>query len=280
MTSASSTGPAYAPHQAAVRPWSTAALAAAVKFWFVATVAGQMVFAAYIAALYGGATVRGDLHGWNAVMPHGYTPGHTAGNVAIGVHLLLAFVIMLSGALQLVPQARARTPALHRWNGRVYLGGAVVAALTGLYMVWFRGTVGDMGQHIGTSLNAVLILGFAGMALRCALQRDFGAHSRWALRLFLAVGGVWFFRVGLMFWIAVNGGPAGFDPATFTGPFLSFLAYAQYLLPLAVLELYLRCRAHGGVAAHAGMALTLVALTLAMCVGIAVATMGMWLPRM
>jgi hypothetical protein len=280
MTAALPASTAFPLSTSAVQRWSTTALGAAVKWWFVTLVTGQLIFAAYIAALYGGATVRGDLAGWNAVMPHGYVPGDRAGNLAIGVHLLLAFAIMLSGALQLVPQVRARAPALHRWNGRFYLAGAVVAALTGLYMVWFRGAVGDRLQHIGISLNALLILLFAVMALRRALQRDFAAHGRWALRLFLAVGGVWFFRVGLMFWLAVNGGPAGFDPKTFTGPFLSFLAFAQYLLPLAALELHLRARAHGGVAAHFGMAMTLALLTLSMTIGIGVATMGMWLPRM
>ena len=147
-------------------------------------------------------------------------------------------------------------------------------------MVWFRGAVGDMVQHLAISLNAVLVVACAGMTLRRALSRDFAAHRRWALRLFLCVSGVWFFRVGLMFWLAVNGGPAGFDINTFTGPFLSILAFAQYLLPLTVLELYLRSGAGGGAVARGATALLLVALTAAMAVGIAVATMGMWWPRM
>ena len=49
--------------------------------------------------------------------------------------------------------------------------------------------------------------------------------------------GVWFFRVGLMLWVVVNQGPAGFDTETFRGPFLTFLSLAQSLLPLAILEL-------------------------------------------
>lgn len=276
MTSASST--IYAPARQRLPAWSATALASASVFWFVATVIGQSIFAIYILALYGGSAVRGNFKGWNQVMTHGHVPGDTAGNLVTGIHLLLALVIMLGGALQLLPQLRRRAPVFHRWNGRVYLTGAVVAALSGLYMVWWRGAVGDMVQHLGTSLNAVLVLLFAGMALWRALQRDFAAHSRWALRLFLAVSGVWFFRVGLMFWIAIHGGPAGFNPDTFTGPSLSFLAYAQYLLPLAVLQLYLLCRAHGGAATRFGMAALLVLCTLAMSMGIFVATMGMWLP--
>lgn len=266
-------------HLAPSRHGAATALSAAATFWFLATVIGQLVFAAYIVVLYGGRAARGNFQGWNAVMSHGHVPGDGAGNLATGIHLLLAASIMLGGALQLVPQLRRIAPRVHHWNGRVYLAGAVLAALSGIYMLWWRGAVGDVVQHIGTSLNALLVLLFAGLALRSALQRDIAAHRRWALRLFVTVSGVWFFRVGLMFWLAVNGGPAGFDPATFTGPFLSFLAYAQYLLPLALLEGYLRSRDGGSAVARWTMAALLASMTVVMSAGIAVASMGMWLPR-
>jgi hypothetical protein len=278
MTAATSPGAAM-PRAFDCQAWARTALKASVAFWYLATVIGQVIFVAYVLAVYGGAVVAGDLAGWNKVMPHGYVPGDSAGNVAIGVHLLMAAVIMLGGALQLLPALRARAPRFHRWNGRIYLAGAAFASVSGLYMIWFRGTVGDVSQHIGTSVNALLILAFAAMALKRALGRDFAAHRRWALRLFLSVSGVWFFRVGLMFWIAVNGGPAGFDPKTFTGPFLTFLAFGQYLVPLGVLQLYLACRERG-TGVRLGMAVLLFILTLGICAGVAVATMGMWLPRM
>lgn len=255
------------------------ALTFSTSAWFAVTVLGQLIFVAYILLVYGGAVVQGDLVGWNKVMPRGYVAGDTMRNIAIGVHLLLAAVIMFGGALQLIPAVRARAPRFHRWNGRVYITGAVVASLTGLYMVWSRGTVGDLVQHIGTSLNGAATIGCAALAVRFAMARNFAAHRRWAMRLFLCVSGVWFFRVGLMFWIAAHGGPVGFDPNTFKGPFLSFLAYAQFLLPLAVLELYLLTRERASAALHVGMAALLLALTGATAVGVAVATMGLWLPN-
>ena len=134
-------------------------------------------------------------------------------------------------------------------------------------------------QHTGTSLNALAILLCGCMALRYAMARKIEIHRRWAMRLYLAVSGVWFFRVGLLFWLIVNKGPVGFDAKTFLGPFLDFLSFAQFLIPLAVLEVYFRVQQKPGARAKLAVAAALVVLTLAMGVGIFGTTMGMWLPR-
>jgi len=89
---------------------------------------------------------------------------------------------------------------------------------------------------------------------------------------------VWFFRVGLTLSFLVFQGPFGFDPITFQGPFLTFLAFAQTLLPLAILELYLRTQDRASASSHIAMAAGLFVLTLAMGAGVAGAAMGMWLP--
>lgn len=254
------------------------ALAAATRLWFAVTVSGQWIFAAYVGALYGGAVVRGDLGAWNRVLPHGYEPGNAVGNLALGAHLLFAVVLSVGGPLQLVPWMRSRFPAVHRWIGRVYVPVAFAAGASGLYLsLSGRRIVGDAPQHVAIVVNGVLILAAAVMAWRTAVARDFGAHARWALRLFLLVSGVWFFRVGLMSWLAVNGGPVGFDPKSFTGPFLTFLAFAQYLLPLALAEAWLRAR---GTVPRLAVAGALVLSAGAMALGILVAARVMWLPRL
>jgi uncharacterized membrane protein len=255
------------------------ALENSARFWFLTTVAGQWMFAAYVAVFYGGAALRGDLAHWNLVLPHGYVEGETFGNAAVAAHLTLALLVLVGGPLQFLEGLRARLPRLHRWNGRVYLITAMATAAAGLYMVLTRGTVGDLPQHIAICFNALLILMFAGFAWHAARARDFPAHRRWVLRLFLAVGGVWFFRVGFMFWVGLNGGPVGFDPKTFTGPFLTILSFAQTLLPLAMLELYLHAQRGYSTAARFVMAGALGLLTFAMAFGIFVAANVMWLPR-
>lgn len=255
-------------------------LVAAGRLWFVVAILGQLVLALYVAGFYGRAALAGRFEDWNKVMPNGYTPGATAMNVVLGVHLLFAIVIIVGGALQLVPAVRRIAPALHRWNGRAYMLVAATMSIGGLAMVWGRASAGDLSQHIAITGNALLILACAAFAWRHARARQFAIHRRWALRLFLVVSGVWFFRIALMLWLAVNGGPAGFDPETFSGPVLTVLAFAQYLLPLAVLELYFHIAAHGTARARFALAGALVLATVATLAGIGAASAILWLPRL
>lgn len=254
------------------------ALKIAARFWFLVAVAGQWVFVGYVIAFYGGSAVRGDLNAWNKVLTNGYTPGNTMGNAAVAAHLLLAVLIMVGGPLQLIPQVRRSAPAFHRWTGRLYMPAVVMTSIAGLYMVWSRGRSGVV-QNLGISLDAILILAFAALALRYAVKRDITTHRRWAFRLFMVVNAGWFFRIGLMEWIFLNRGPIGFNPDTFTGPFLNFLSFADYLLPLAILEIYLRTRDSANVGSRFAMAAALGVLTVAMGIGIFAASMVMWLPR-
>jgi hypothetical protein len=253
------------------------ALNAAARFWFGVTVIGQLMFAFAVASFYSLTALRGDYHGWK--FTNGYVPGVTKGNWAVVMHVASAAVLMLAGAVQLVPQVRSRFPVFHRWNGRIYMLTAVTLSAAGLYMTWIRGSVGDVTQHLGSTLNAVLIWLFAGLALRYAMARDFKTHRRWALRLFLVVSASWFIRIMLFLSFLVFKGPIGFDPSTFTGPLLSFLSFAQCLIPLAVLELYFRAQDHPGALRRMAMAGLLFVLTLVMGVGLFAVTMATWVPQ-
>lgn len=263
-----------------LRRWAPRLLRIAGGLWLATAVFGQLLFAIYVAIFYGRAALQGRFQDWNKVLAHGYVPGDWFLNLVLGMHLLFVVLIVAGGALQLLPALRRRVPAFHRWNGRLYLLSAAILSLGGLALAWGRGTVGGAAQHVGVSINALLILACAGIAWRLARARHFAAHRRWALRLFLAVSGVWFFRIGLMLWLAVHKAPVGFDPDSFTGPFLSFLGFAQYLLPLAVLELYLRVQDRGRPAEQLAVAGGVLVLTLMTLGGVLAATMGMWLPRL
>jgi uncharacterized membrane protein len=262
------------------RQRGTTALRAASVFWYVVTVAGQLMFAVYISVLYGGAVLQGNMAKFSSVMPKGYVTGDTIGNATIVTHLALAVVLILGGALQLVPVIRRRVPRLHRYVGRSYITAATLTSIGGMYLVWVRGTVGDLSQHLGSTLNAAAIITCGVFAWRAARARDFGRHRRWALRLFLVASGVWFFRVGLMLWLLIFRRPVGFDGKTFTGPFLTALTLGETLVPLLVLQWYLWAESREGAAGRTTMAVALVLLTCAMAVGLFGATMGMWLPHL
>ena len=253
----------------------------AATTWFIVTTIGQWAFGVYIVAFYGTSTASGELERWNEVLPHGYVKGDWAGNLVVGLHVLLAAILVFGGPLQLLPFLRRSVPRIHRWLGRVYVTTAVIVAAGGFAMVWTRGAVGDQIQHVSISIQTGYIIFFALLAWRYARARQFEEHRKWAMRLFMVVSGVWFFRIGLMCWLVMNGGPAGFDPRTFSGPFLSALAVFVYALPvpLLVLELYFYAKKTTKSVAIIAVALLIFVVTTLIAVGIFGAIAGMWLPR-
>jgi hypothetical protein len=237
--------------------------------WFAAAMLGQWAFFYYIAAFYGSSTVTGDFETWNRLEALGRTPyvaGDTGGNLAYLAHALGAGIIAFGGALQLMPFIRKRFPTFHRWNGRLFLFTVTGLSLSGFYLVWIRHTSPSFIEGVSTSLNGVLILAFAALALRTAMARNIAVHQRWATRLYLVSNAQWFLRVGVFSYFVINQ-MAG-NTVSFGDPFFKFWTWGCYLVPLAVLQLYYLARDRGGALSRTAVALGLGALTLAMSVGI------------
>jgi uncharacterized membrane protein len=255
------------------------ALKAAARFWFVVAVIGQWAFLYYIFAFYGPSTVSGNFQAWtkNTFLIKGYVAGDTAGNLMFAAHALLAGVTSFGGALQLIPQIRARAIWFHRWNGRVFLLTALAVSVSGLYMEWVRGTRMNLTGAIGVSLNAVLIMLFAALAWRFARRREIPTHRRWALRTYLVANAQWFTRVGFMAWVLLSRKLLGIGDRLDDQFFLVW-GFGSYLLPLAVLELYLRTNESAGPRGRLAVAGGLVVLTMLMAVGIFAVATFMWLP--
>lgn len=253
------------------------ALKLATQFWFVLMAIGQWIFVFYVMYEYGGLALAGD---WATEKNGGYHPNDYLGNLSHLLHIILAIVIIGGGPLQLIPKIRSKFPKFHRWLGRIYIPGAIISSVGGLIMVWTRELPGGLPLLLGISLDGVLIILFAVIAWRLALQGKFKEHRRWALRLFIVVSSVWFFRVGLMAWVIVAGGPVGFDPDTFMGPFTTIWSFGQYLLPLALLELYFLVNDKKSVGLKYAMAGCIALFSILMGAGIVGATVGMWFPIM
>lgn len=272
MASIPSTFPAAPASQ---RAW----LDQAVRVWFIVTAIGQTIFFLYITGYYAPPVARGTLADWSKYrdLITGHVPGDTIGNAMFGVHVALAALLTLGGVLQLWPALRRRLPTLHRWNGRLFVVAALLAALGGLWLVWGRNSRLSAASDISITLNAVMVLGFVALAWLAARARNFAAHQDWAMRAFFVVSGVWFLRVGIMGFALIAVGLFGADKLLVEAAF-PVLSFASYLVPLGIYELYRRARRSPAPAAQSAMAAVLLPLTMVMAVGIFGATMMMWLP--
>ena len=254
-----------------------AALALSVRIWFAVALVGQWAFVAYILGFYGPSTMSGHFQAWsrNHMLLKGYVAGDTAGNLAFAAHVLVAASVTFIGALQLIPSLRRRAPGLHRWSGRIFLAAATIASVSGLYMVWVRGAAQNPTSSLNISLNALLILLFAALAWRAAIQRRFEGHQHWAMLLYLAVSGGWFYRAGVFAWMVLAHGAGTTDAGD--SPVDYALGYGCYLGPLGVYELYRLARrgSEGGRWAMAGGLATATAIIL---VGVAGVAWAGWRP--
>lgn len=258
---------------------SSKLLKTSINIWFVVVVIGQFIFATYILGLYGVNGLAGDFERWNAATPHGYVAKDLLGNVLFAVHMAMAAIITIGGPLQLMKKVRSKFPRFHRINGRIYITSAFLISLAGLYLAWFRSMSGGLIGAIFITINASLILLCAYYTIKYAVARKLKTHRKWAIRLFLAMSGVWFFRVFLMFWIMINQGVVGFDMETFQGPALNMLYTFSYILPVLFAGLYFRAKESSSVNGKRALSIFILFLSLCTLLGTFTATMGMWLPR-
>lgn len=252
----------------------------AANICFGVVIIGQFIFALYIFGLYGVSGLAEDFERWNSSAPHGYVEKDLLGNVFFGVHVLLAGIITIGGPLQLMRRVRGRFPKFHRINGRFYISSAFLISIAGLYLAWVRGSVGGLVGAIFISINAFIILTCAFFTIMRAINHQLRAHREWAIRLFLAMSGVWFFRVCLMFWIAINQGIVGFDNDTFQGPALNALYVICYICPIVGLEIYFKIMSSTSSGSKWALSAFVFLMTCGIIIGTAVATMGMWLPSL
>jgi len=250
-----------------------------VRSWFIVFFLGQAIFASYIILLYWRSAALGHLERWNAPTPGLYIEGATLHNTVFALHIGIAAIISLLGPLQLLPALRQYAPRFHRISGRFYIFFAFAIGIDGLLLIWRKGAVGGTTDHVIISINAVIILVCAFYTIRYAVKRELATHRRWAVHLVLGMSGVWLFRVFLMLWLMVNKAPVGFDPDTFTGPFLTVLSIAVYVFPQVMVWWYFQVQQARLVGAKWVFSIVLLCITLGMLIGVFAATMGLWLPR-
>jgi uncharacterized membrane protein YozB (DUF420 family) len=249
------------------------------RLLFAIGVCGQWLFAFYIAVFYGGVVLNGTYEQVNEKLGHGIIEGDGMGNFMLAFHIFLAAIITLGGPLQFIAAIRKNFPLFHRWLGRLYFVTAFLISGAGLYMIYTRGAHGGTPLLLGNTLNASLIMTFSVLAWRMARQKDFQAHKRWAIRAFLMVSGVWFFRVGYGIWILITGFTAPGTEVDLTGPFDVFIGFGHSLIPLMILEFYFWAKSQKSVTVKKRVIIFFSFLAVLLAGGIVMAAFIFWIPQ-
>jgi tetratricopeptide (TPR) repeat protein len=87
-----------------------------------------------------------------------------------------------------------------------------------------------------------------------------------------------FIRSGVALAAMIAAGTGAFDLTALKGSVLTFMTFGQYIIPLAVLELYFWTQRRGGRAATLAMAAGLVAISLTMTAGVAAGSIAIFVP--
>jgi uncharacterized membrane protein len=145
------------------------------------------------------------------------------------LHIAGAATALLIAPIQLLPLLRAKGRPWHRWLGRVYVVNCLAGGLGG-FVAAFGSTAGPIATAGFATLAVCWIIANSMGWLR-ATQRRFAEHRRWMIYSFAMTFAAVTLRLGL---------PVA---PMLQLPFVDgyrVLAWASWLINLAVAELYLR----------------------------------------
>lgn len=255
------------------------ALNISISAWAIVALIGQWFFAIYVLIQYALPLATGNEEQLKlSGSITGYALGDTLGNAVFFSHVIPAALLSIGGIIQLLPFIRKKYPVVHRWNGRMFLSLGIIGAISGLYLTWGRGSrLSDIGA-IGITLNGMLILVAASLAWRFAKAKQFAMHKRWAIHAFILINGVWFFRLNLMAWYAVNQGPNG-NNSKIDGPMDIFLSFACYGIPMLIAEFVFWAKRQNYVARIWTVTALVTCGAVVTLIGVGAAIFMMWLPR-
>jgi uncharacterized membrane protein len=146
------------------------------------------------------------------------------------VHITAMMFAVLAGPFQFLRRLRERHFGFHRMLGRLYIAGAIVGGLGGLYMAQFSasGAVSD----VGFALLAVGVLLTTAVAFMRIRSGDVQSHREWMTRSYALV----FAAVTLRLYLPLLEGAFGEHDG------YAIVAWACWLPNLAFAEWLIRSR--------------------------------------
>jgi uncharacterized membrane protein len=108
-------------------------------------------------------------------------------------HLGGGSLALLLGPFQFIRKLRTQYPQIHRWMGRTYLAGILVASIAAIYMCIYVTPIPGFG--VSLFFLDVAWLTTSSMALLAALCRQFAVHREWMIRSYVVTFGFVVFRL-------------------------------------------------------------------------------------
>lgn len=100
--------------------------------------------------------------------------------IATVVHLAAGALVIALAPMQWSLRIRRRHATLHRWGGRGYAAGVLLAGVAGLSLATV--SQGGVPAHLGFGLLSVAWLGTTGVGVARILAGDPSGHRRWMVR--------------------------------------------------------------------------------------------------
>jgi heme/copper-type cytochrome/quinol oxidase subunit 3 len=148
------------------------------------------------------------------------------------MHMTGGMVALLTGPWQFWTGFRSRYARLHRWTGRLFLGGVAVGSVGAYHMA----IVTTTGWAFGFSLLglATAWVTTAGMAYYAILKRRIQTHKEWMVRAYVVTFAFVTFRLLNDYYPGARLQPDGDRAITF--------GWASWALPLLFTEIILQLR--------------------------------------
>jgi hypothetical protein len=140
-------------------------------------------------------------------------------------------VALTLGMFQFSGTLRRKFVKVHRWMGRLYLGGVLVGSVGAIYM----GIEVSPNKGFGIALEflALAWLTTSGMAYVAVMRRQFAVHREWMIRSYVVTFGFVLFRMGSRWHVFAGLGHA-VQPV--------MLAWACWAVPLLATDVVLNWR--------------------------------------
>lgn len=152
-------------------------------------------------------------------------------NMLLLAHIVFSFVALSLGPWLFNASLRARRPDVHRMIGKLYIIGCMSGAVV-VFPLALSNAVGTVA-HLGFGVMSVIWFILAYLAYTAAVNRDFIAHRRWAIRSFAVTFA--FVHVGLSFKLIIPEGvltPQGMQTMQSMVSWLGNLLFAEVYLML------------------------------------------------